>query len=87
MKVLYHKKFDKHFEKLTFKLQDKVIETIDLFKINPHNPSLKNHTLKGEMAGKNSISVTGDIRIIFEEHDNYILVIMLNVGTHNQIYE
>ena len=86
MRVLYHKKFDKHFEKLSFKLQDKVIGIIELFRKNPINPILKNHALKGEMNGRRAISVTGDMRIIFEEHDNYVLVIMLDVGTHNQVY-
>lgn len=86
MKILYHKKFDKRFEKLSFKLQDKVIEIIKLFQKNPINPILENHALRGRMNGKRAISVTGDVRIIFEEHNNYVLVIMLDVGTHNQVY-
>jgi addiction module RelE/StbE family toxin len=86
MKIIYYKKFDKHFEKLTFKLQNKVIETIELFQKNQFSPSLKNHPLKGSMVGKRAISVTGDMRIVFEEYDNYVLVVMLDVGTHNQIY-
>jgi len=86
MKVLYHKKFSKHFEKLSFKLQDKAIEIIELFKKNPTNLILRNHALSGDMHGKRAISVTGDIRIIFEEHDNYVLVIMLDIGSHSQIY-
>lgn len=36
--------------------------------------------------GKRSFSVTGDMRIIFEEHENYTMVLMLDVGTHNQVY-
>lgn len=31
MKILYHKKFDKHFQKLSSKLQDKVVEAVSLF--------------------------------------------------------
>ena len=86
MKVRYHKKFDKSIKKLSFKLQDKVIEAVELFQKSPVNPVLKNHALKGNMAGRRSISVTGDMRIIFKEYDNYVLVIMLDVGTHNQVY-
>lgn len=56
------------------------------FKSNPLDAALYNHPLKGAMTGKRAISVTGDVRIIFEEYNNYVLVIMLDVGTHNQVY-
>lgn len=86
MKILYHKNFDKHFKKLTDKLQNKVIAIIEVFRKNPFDPVLKNHPLKGELNGTRAISVAGDIRIVFEEHDSYVLVIMLDIGTHNQVY-
>jgi len=86
MKVFYHKKFEKHFKKLPLKLQNDVIDTIEVFKTNPFSVPLKNHPLKGSMQGKRAISVASDVRIIFEEHDNYVVVIMLNIGTHNQVY-
>lgn len=38
------------------------------------------------MLGKRAISVMGDMRIIFEEFNDYTLVLMLDVGTHNQVY-
>lgn len=86
MKIVYHKKFTKRFERLSFKLQNRAIETIELFQKNPSSLVLRNHALKRNMAGKRAISVTGDVRIVFEEYDNYVLVIMLDVGTHNQVY-
>jgi len=86
MKVFYHKKFEKHFKKLSFKLQDDVLRVIELFKTDPFSASLKNHPLKGPMRGRRAISITGDVRIIFEEHDNYVVVVMLDIGSHNQVY-
>ena len=74
MKVIYHKIFDKHFEKLSSILQNKVIKTVEIFKKNPFDPILQNHSLKGHMNNKHAISVT------------YVLVIMIDVGTHNQVY-
>ena len=68
------------------KLREKVINTVKRFQINPTDPILRNHPLKGGMSGKRAISVTGDVRIIFEEYDNYVLVIMLDLGTHAQVY-
>lgn len=86
MIIDFHKHFHKSYNKLDKKMQFKVDETIFKFRKNPYDSSLKNHALKGSMQGKRSFSVTGDIRIIFEEKQNYILVIMLDVGTHNQVY-
>ena len=79
MQILRHKNFKKRYKRLTKPL-------IEKFYQNPFDPLLENHPLKGSMLGKRAISVTGDVRIIFEEHGNYVLVIMLDVGTHNQVY-
>jgi len=86
MEVQYHKDFLKRFKKLDKKLKIKVVETIELFSKNPLEQSLKNHQLKGSLKHLRAISVTGDMRIIFEQFDNYTLVVMLDVGTHNQVY-
>lgn len=86
MKIIYKKRFEKSFEKIGLKFQNKILSTIELFQRDPFDPSLKNHGLKGELKGKRAISVTADVRIIFEEFDSYILVVMLDVGTHNQVY-
>lgn len=72
--------------KLDKKRREKVLEAIQVFQSDPFAPTLRNHPLKGSMQGKRSFSVTGDIRIIFEEYERYTLVLMLDVGTHNQVY-
>ena len=87
MKIKFTKKFKKHLEKLPEKLKHKTILTIRKFVTNPHHPGLYNHALCGSLEGVRSISVTGDIRILFEEYDGYVLVIMLDIGTHAQLYE
>lgn len=86
MQIQYHRQFEKRFAKLQPQLQQKVIQTIQQFSKNSFSPKLRNHPLTGQLRGKRAISVMGDMRIIFEEYDNYILVIMLDVGTHNQVY-
>ncbi|MFA5854737.1 MAG: hypothetical protein WC846_00380 [Candidatus Gracilibacteria bacterium] len=86
MKIIFHKFFGKHLEKLTPKLREKVKTTVFKFRTNPFDPILENHPLKGSMQGRRAISVTGNIRIIFEEYDDYTLVLMLDVGTHPQVY-
>lgn len=86
MKIKFHKNFEKKFKKLSPLLKKRVISAMSVFLENPLDPSLKNHPLKGGLKGKRSFSVTGDVRVIFEEYDGYVLVIMLDVGTHNQVY-
>lgn len=86
MEVKYHKKFNKRFYKLTPKLRKKVAEKIELFKKDPFNPILRNHALTGALYERRSFSVTGNIRVIFKPYDNYVVVVMLDVGIHNQVY-
>ncbi|MEK7529263.1 MAG: type II toxin-antitoxin system mRNA interferase toxin, RelE/StbE family [Patescibacteria group bacterium] len=87
MRIKYSKKFQKRFKKLPQSLKNKVVLAIEKFEKNPHDLALKNHPLKGKLESRRAFSVTGDIRIIFEEYDNYIVVLMLNLGTHTQVYD
>lgn len=86
MRIKYHKRFEKRFAKLQPDIKNKIIHTIAKFSKNPLDPKLRNHHLTGKLNGLRAISVTGDVRIIFQEHNNYVLVVMLDVGTHNQVY-
>jgi mRNA-degrading endonuclease YafQ of YafQ-DinJ toxin-antitoxin module len=38
------------------------------------------------LLGKKAISINSDLRIIFEEFDDYTLVVFLDLGTHNRVY-
>lgn len=87
MEIQFHKNFEKRFKKLDERLKGKVLNKLELFIDNPFEASLKNHPLKGALKGKRAFSVTGDVRVIFEEVDDYLLVIMLDLGTHNQVYK
>lgn len=86
MQIIRHKNFKKSYRKLDGFLKTKVDFAIKTFFQDPFHPLLKNHALKGSLSGKRAISVTGDVRIIFEEHDNYVVIVMLDIGTHNQVY-
>jgi addiction module RelE/StbE family toxin len=86
MKIVLHREFKKSFQRLSERYQVKTLEVINLFASNPRDPILKNHALSGRMQGLRSISVTGDYRIIFEERKREILIILLDVGSHEQVY-
>lgn len=86
MEVHFHRLFKKQFHKLHPKIQQKADKVIAQFVKNPRALALRNHPLRGSMLGERSISVTGDIRIVFKEYDNYKKVTLLRIGTHNQVY-
>ena len=87
MKIKYHKRFEKQFKKLLDRDKKKVINVIEIFVKNVEHLNLRNHKLKGNLAGKRAISAGSDLRIIFEEFDSYTLVIFLDLGKHNSVYK
>jgi addiction module RelE/StbE family toxin len=85
-------KFSPNFEKYLLKrvpcnsvLFKKFKNRVDLFISDQSNPILKDHALTGSMKGLRSFSITGDIRIIYQELDNNY-VLFINIGSHNQVY-
>lgn len=87
MKIRYHKNFLKKFKKLPKGLRLKTKEVIKIFAKNPSSRNLYNHPLKGAMKGKRAFSVSGSCRVIFKEFDDYVLVVMLDVGGHPEVYD
>lgn len=86
MKVFRHKNFTKQYKELSVKQQTLVDETLMVFYKNPLHPKLRNHNLKGKYRGCSSIDVAFDLRIIFKQTKNYVVVVLLKVGSHNQLY-
>ena len=88
MKVELHPAFKKYYKKRISnnpKLVAKTASRLKIFRENPANPILNDHSLKGSKNKFRSFYVSGDIRIIYmrvsEKH-----VILLDIGTHNQVY-
>ena len=88
MKIEIHPSFKKAYKKRILnnpKLLLKMTQGIKLFQDNSNNPILNNHGLKGSKKSLKAFSITSDIRIVYlkvsEDH-----VILLNIGTHNQVY-
>jgi addiction module RelE/StbE family toxin len=86
MKIHYHHNFKKAYARLDTKLQDKVDLALEVFHANPKDRVLDNHALRGDLEGKRAIRVTWDVRIVFEEFDDYAEVMLVDVGSHNQVY-
>ena len=61
-------------------------KTLELLEINPHHPSLRLHPLKGKLAGLHSISINISYRISLEMVISEKEIIMVNIGTHDEVY-
>ncbi len=86
MKIQFHKRFEKRFQRLPPHLKHKATEAINRFMTDPFHPLLRNHALTGRMNGKRAFYVSANVRIIFEELDGYTLILLLDIGSHEMVY-
>ena len=85
MTIRYLPKFKKQYKKLPPKLQLQFDERVQLFTVDPTLPMLKVHPLKGEFKGYWSMSVSGDLRVLYIMDGDTIVIFAL-IGTHSQLY-
>lgn len=86
MRLEYSKEFLKGYRKLDLRGKEAVDRALVRFQEDPFWPGLRNHPLKGEFVGSRSIDAGFDLRIVLRERDNYMEVLLLQVGTHSQLY-
>ncbi|MBI3619305.1 type II toxin-antitoxin system mRNA interferase toxin, RelE/StbE family [Candidatus Peregrinibacteria bacterium] len=86
MRVRYSTKFKRMFRKLSHIQQKSAVETLMIFEQNPFLPSLRNHKLHGSHEGARAIEAGYDLRIVYREEDGHAVVLMIAVGTHDQVY-
>jgi mRNA interferase YafQ len=61
---------------------------LTLMEADAFDPRLRTHKLKGELAGCWSASAGYDLRIVFQliDDDSNPAVLLLAVGTHDEVY-
>ena len=77
---------ERKFLKKHFHLLDKYGEVLTKLKINPLDPSLKTHKLKGELSEFYSCSLTYEYRIIFVFLIQNETIILVDIGNHDDVY-
>jgi len=60
--------------------------TLELLEINPFHPSLRLHQLKGKLADLHAVSINISYRITLELIIKEKEIILVNVGTHEEVY-
>ncbi len=85
MTIQYMPKFKKQYKKLPRKFQLQFDERVHLFALDPINPKLRVHPLKGKFAGYWSMDVSGDLRALYIKRGEELIIFGL-IGTHSQLY-
>ncbi len=79
----FRKKYKKLAEK-NKKLQSAVEKTLELLRSNPKYKALKTHKIFLSQYGEvYSSFVTGDIRVIWMQIENKLVVLLLDIGGHS----
>ena len=85
MLLHFHKNFERQYQKLNKKRQEKVKRCLGVFLENPFYSSLNNHPLRGKYLDYRSIDITGDLRAIYKSmSENECIFVVL--GTHSELY-
>lgn len=86
MEIRFSKKFAKQYDKSPKKIRDIFVERLELFKKEPSQQLLNNHSLKGNLLGYRSINITGDWRALYKELPDDVIIFEM-LGTHSQLYK
>jgi len=82
MTILFKPTFVRQFKNLEPRLQEEVIEKIELFKNLKNHKQLKVHKLTGRLYGRYSFSVNYKIRIVFSYLSKNSIVLLV-IGSHS----
>lgn len=66
------------------KLRKQYDKRIDMFISGYRDTPINDHALTGDLQGRRAFSITGDIRVVYIEFEDKI--ILIDVGSHNQVY-
>ena len=61
-------------------------KTLELLEFDPHHPSLRLHSLQGNLSGMSSVSINIRYRIVIELLIEGNEILFINIGKHNQVY-
>lgn len=84
MTINFNREFKKRYRSLPPKTKAQALQRIELFKTDPTNPLLRQHPLKGQLAGYRSINISGDMRAVFKRDGDDVTFVL--IGTHSQLY-
>ena len=88
-RIIYTKSYLKRATKFAKRHPDLLIQyekALKLLELNPFHPSLRLHRLSGSLSDLHSISINISYRITLEFLIEDGKIILVNVGSHDEIY-
>lgn len=88
-KLIFTKSYEKRAKKFIKKHPELISQyekTLKLIEINPSHPSLRLHKLEGKLSDLYSVSINISYRISLEFTITEDEIILINVGSHNEVY-
>lgn len=69
-------------------LAQNIQETLELLCVDPFEPQLRTHKLKGELKDSYACSAGYDLRIIFKfvQYEQTQAILLESIGTHDEVY-
>lgn len=61
-------------------------KTLELLELNPQHPSLRLHSLQGQLKGLSSVSINMSYRIVLELIIQGRNIILVDIGNHDRVY-
>ena len=86
MKIDATKGFLKAYARLSARQRLQVDSALVAFQANRTDPSLRDHPLKGHKNRLRALSAGWDLRVVYREEGGFVIVVLIDVGTHNQVY-
>jgi mRNA-degrading endonuclease YafQ of YafQ-DinJ toxin-antitoxin module len=89
-KIFYTKSYNRRsarFIKKHPELIGQYEKTLRLLELDPFHPSLRLHKLKGRLSELHSVSINIGYRISIEFLLNEKMIIPVNVGSHEDVYD
>ena len=83
-RVLYKKSAAKELAEVPEKFQSKIRDAVGALAENPRPDGCKK--LKGQWSGAYRIEVASQYRVVYEVHDDEILVYIIRIGTRQGVY-
>lgn len=85
MRIAKAKLFEKQYKKLPLKIQQQFATRLSLYLEDKNHSLLHVHSLKGRYTGLWSFNVTADIRVIFDDSYDGVLILVA-IGSHSELY-
>lgn len=86
MRIAKAKQFQKQYKKLPIKIQKQFVTRLKLYLENKNHSLLRVHSLKGTYSGLWSFNVTADIRAVFDDSYEGVLILVA-IGSYSELYE